>query len=199
MREFSTRPVPRAVIETSIKAAGTAPNGANHQPWHFVAVSDPATKARIRNAAEAEERDFYAGRAGAEWLAALQPVGTDPNKPFLEDAPWLIVVFGQRKSEHEGLLRKNYYVPESTNIAVGFLVAALHHAGLATLTHTPSPMGFLNQLLGRPEHEKPYVLLVVGHPADRATVPLHAKHKKPLERSPRSSVPDANRNALPDG
>ena len=180
VRDFSDRPVPRDVIERCLLAAGTAPNGANHQPWHFAVVGDPALKARIRDAAESEERAFYAGKAGAEWLSALAPIGTDASKPFLEIAPWLIVVFGQRKGPHEGKLRKNYYVPESVNIAVGFLIAALHHAGLATLTHTPNPMGFLNDVLGRPDYEKPYILLVVGHPAATATVPAHAKFKKPL-------------------
>ena len=180
VRDFSDRPVPRDVIERCLLAAGTAPNGANHQPWHFAVVGDPALKARIRDAAESEERAFYAGKAGAEWLSALAPIGTDASKPFLEIAPWLIVVFGQRKGPHEGKLRKNYYVPESVNIAAGFLIAALHHAGLATLTHTPNPMGFLNDVLGRPDYEKPYILLVVGHPAVTATVPAHAKSKKPL-------------------
>jgi nitroreductase len=181
VRDFATTPVPRDIIETCIRAAGTAPSGANHQPWHFAVVGDPALKTRIRAAAEEEEREFYAGRASAEWLAALEPIGTDPNKPFLEDAPWLIAIFGQRKGPHEGTLRKNYYVPESVNIAAGFLIAALHHAGLATLTHTPNPMAFLNDALGRPDYEKPYILLVVGHPAANATVPLHAKEKKALE------------------
>ncbi|WP_010188487.1 nitroreductase family protein [Sphingomonas sp. PAMC 26605] len=181
VRDFSDKPVPRAVIEQCLLAAGTAPNGANHQPWHFAVVGDPALKTRIREAAEVEERAFYAGKAGAEWLSALEPVGTDANKPFLEIAPWLIVIFGQRKGTYEGKLRKNYYVPESVNIAAGFLIAALHHAGLATLTHTPNPMGFLNEVLDRPDYEKPYILLVVGHPTTDATVPTHAKYKKPLE------------------
>jgi len=180
VREFSDQPVPREVIETCLLAAGTAPSGANHQPWHFAVVADPALKTRIREAAEIEERAFYAGKAGAEWLAALEPIGTDPNKPFIETAPWLIAVFGQRKGEHEGRLRKNYYVPESVNIATGFLIAALHHAGLATLTHTPNPMSFLNEALDRPDYEKPYILLVVGHPAEHAVVPSAAKAKKPL-------------------
>lgn len=181
VREFSGRPVPKEIIETCLQAAGTAPSGANHQPWHFAVISDPALKSRIREAAEKEEREFYAGKAGAEWLKALEPIGTDPNKPFLETAPWLIVVFGQRQEMHEGSLRKNYYVPESIGIATGFLIAALHHAGLATLTHTPNPMSFLNQLLGRPAQDKPYILLVVGHPAEDATVPKEAKNKKPLD------------------
>ena len=180
VRDFSSTPVPREVIETCIRAAGTAPSGANHQPWHFAVVSDHATKVKIREAAEKEEREFYAGKAGAEWLAALEPIGTDADKAFLEVAPWLIVVFGKRKERHEGGVRKNYYVPESVNIAVGFLIAALHHSGLATLTHTPNPMSFLSELLERPDHEKPYILLVVGRPADHVTVPAHAKEKKPL-------------------
>lgn len=182
VRDFSDRPVPRELIETCIRAAGTAPNGANHQPWHFCVIGDPAVKRRIREAAEAEERDFYAGKAGEEWLKALEPLGTDPDKPFLETAPWLIAVFGARRSvSADGVLRKNYYVPESVSIAVGFLIVALHQAGLVSLTHTPAPMGFLNQICGRPAEEKPYILMVVGHPADDATIPAHALEKKPLE------------------
>jgi len=181
VRQFASRPVARAIIEACLKTAGTAPSGANQQPWHFCAVSDPATKRQIRRLAEKEERDFYAGRAGDAWLAALAPIGTDANKPFLESAPWLIAIFALRKSLEDGRLTKNYYVPESVGIATGFLIAALHHAGLATLTHTPSPMGFLNQVLGRSENEKPYLLLVVGHPAEDASVPRHAKAKKPFE------------------
>lgn len=182
VRDFSDRPVPRALIETCIRAAGTAPNGANHQPWHFCVIGDPAVKRRIREAAEAEERDFYAGKAGEEWLKALEPLGTDPDKPFLETAPWLIAVFGARRSvSADGVLRKNYYVPESVSIAVGFLIVALHQAGLVSLTHTPAPMGFLNAICGRPAEEKPYILMVVGHPADDATIPAHALEKKPLE------------------
>ncbi len=181
VREFSSRPVPRQLIETCLKAAGTAPSGANHQPWHFSAIGSAAMKARIRTAAEEEERAFYAGRAGAEWLAALKPLGTDPDKPFLEIAPWLICVFGARKSRSaDGVMRKNYYVPESVAIATGFLIAALHHAGLATLTHTPAPMSFLNEICGRPEAEKPYILLVTGYPAENAHIPRHATEKKSL-------------------
>ncbi|MGB5904744.1 MAG: nitroreductase family protein [Xanthobacteraceae bacterium] len=181
VREFSNRPVPRQLIETCLKAAGTAPSGANHQPWHFSAIGSAAMKARIRTAAEEEERAFYAGRAGAEWLAALKPLGTDPDKPFLEVAPWLICVFGARKSRSaDGVMRKNYYVPESVAIATGFLIAALHHAGLATLTHTPAPMSFLNEICGRPEAEKPYILLVTGYPAENAHIPRHATEKKSL-------------------
>ena len=182
VRDFSDRPVPRALIETCIRAAGTAPNGANHQPWHFCVIGDPAVKRRIREAAEAEEREFYAGNAGEEWLKALAPLGTDPDKPFLETAPWLIAVFGARRSASaDGVMRKNYYVPESVSIAVGFLIVALHQAGLVSLTHTPAPMGFLNEICGRPSDEKPYILMVVGHPAEDATIPAHALEKKPLE------------------
>jgi iodotyrosine deiodinase len=181
VRDFAPRPVPRDIIETCIRAAGTAPNGANHQPWHFAVIGDPGLKARIRMAAEEEERAFYAGKAGEEWLGALKPLGTDPQKPFLEIAPWLIAIFGARSSASaDGVMRKNYYVPESVSIATGFLIAALHHAGLATLTHTPSPMGFLNQICGRPAQEKPYILLVTGYPAEDAQIPSHALEKKPL-------------------
>lgn len=182
LRAFDPRPVPRDMIETCIRAAGTAPNGANHQPWHFAAISDPRRKRRIRSAAEAEERAFYAGRAGAEWLRALPPLGTDPDKSFLEAAPWLIVVFGARRSRSaDGVMRRNYYVAESVSIATGFLILALHRAGLGTLTHTPAPMGFLNEICGRPAEEKPYILLVTGHPEATATVPEHALRKKPLD------------------
>jgi nitroreductase len=181
VRDFSDRPVPRDIIETCILAAGTAPNGANHQPWHFAVIGSPELKRRVRLEAEAEERAFYAGRAGALWLEALAPLGTDPDKGFLETAPWLIAVFGARRSRSaDGVLRKNYYVPESVSIATGFLILALHHAGLATLTHTPAPMGFLNEICGRPAEEKPYILLVTGHPAPGATIPEHAMVKKPL-------------------
>ncbi len=183
VRDFDARPVPRDIIETCIRVAGTAPNGANHQPWHFVAISDPARKSRIRAAAEAEERAFYAGKAGEDWLQALAPLGTDPAKPFLEEAPWLIAVFGARRSvSADGALRRNYYVPESVSIATGFLILALHHAGLVSLTHTPAPMGFLNGICGRPADEKPYILLVAGYPKPGATVPAHALDKKPLAR-----------------
>jgi iodotyrosine deiodinase len=183
VRDFSPRSVPRAVIETCLRAAGTAPNGANHQPWHFAVIGDRAKKAEIRAAAEEEERAFYAGKAGEEWLKALKPLGTDPAKPFLETAPWLIAIFGARASASaDGVMRKNYYVPESVSIACGFLIAALHHAGLATLTHTPSPMGFLNAICHRPAHEKPYILLVTGYPAADATIPRHALEKKPLDQ-----------------
>jgi iodotyrosine deiodinase len=180
VRDFSSRPVPREVIEDAVMTAAGAPSGANQQPWTFVCISDPAVKAKIRAAAEEEERTFYEGRAGKEWLAALEHLGTDWQKPFLETAPWLIACFGQRYGvAPDGKHIKHYYVPESVGIAMGFLIAALHNAGLATLTHTPSPMGFLNEVCGRPANEKPYVLLVAGHPADGCTVP--AISKKPLE------------------
>ena len=176
VRAFSDRPVPRAIIETCIAAAGTAPNGANLQPWHFVAVSDPTVKQQIRVAAEEEERAFYQGRAPQDWLETLAPLGTDEHKPFLEIAPWLIAIFAQPYGlAADGRKVKHYYVTESVGIATGFLIAALHHAGLATLTHTPSPMGFLNAILGRPEHERPFLLLVVGYPADDVQVPAITK------------------------
>lgn len=176
VRDFSPRPVPRELIETCIMTAGGAPSGANQQPWTFVCIGDPATKTAIREAAEKEEREFYAGRASDEWLDALAPIGTDANKPFLETAPWLIAIFAQRYGVTlEGKRVKHYYVPESVGIATGFLLAALHNAGLATLTHTPSPMGFLNEVCGRPDHEKALILLVVGYPEDGALVPNIAK------------------------
>ena len=176
VRDFSDRPVPRQVIEQCLLAAGTAPNGANLQPWHFVVVSDPAVKSQIRQAAEAEEREFYSGRAPQEWLDALAPLGTDENKPFLETAPYLIAIFAQSYGLlPDGRKVKNYYVQESTGIATGFLVTALHNAGLASLTHTPSPMGFLNDILGRPANERPFLLLVAGYPAEDATVPVISK------------------------
>lgn len=180
-RYFSDRDVPREVVEAAIEAAATAPNGANHQPWHFAVVSSPEKKRAIREAAEAEEREFYAGKASDEWLGALAPLGTDADKPFLETAPWLIVVFAQRKGgiEEDGKTQ-NYYVTESVGIACGMLISTLHEAGLATLTHTPSPMGFLRRICERPESEKPLMIIVVGHPADDATVPAHAMRKKPL-------------------
>jgi len=172
VRQFSDRPVPKEVIEQCLLAAGTAPSGANLQPWRFVVISDPSAKAAIRDAAEREEREFYRHRAPREWLAALAPLGTDEHKPYLETAPWLIAVFGERYGlSPAGGRLSHYYVTESVGIATGFLIAALHHAGLVTLTHTPSPMGFLNDLLGRPPNEKPFLLLVVGYPAERAQVP----------------------------
>lgn len=179
VREFDSRPVAREVVEACLNAAGSAPSGAHQQPWHFVAVSEPAVKARIRAAAEAEEREFYAHRAPPDWLAALQPLGTDASKPFLETAPWLIAIFLQRFGRRtDGTKVKHYYTDESVGIATGFLLAALHHCGLATLTHTPSPMGFLNEILGRPkETERAYLLLVVGYPKAGVLVPN-------LERKP---------------
>lgn len=182
LRDFSPRPVPRAVIETAIRTAGTAPSGANHQPWHFAVIGDSAVKAQVREKAEAEEQAFYAGKAGEEWLDALEPLGTDADKPFLETAPWLIAIFAQRRGgPGAGMDRKNYYVSESVGIATGFLICALHHAGLATLTHTPKPMGFLNEICGRPDAERPFILLVTGYPAEDARIPRHATLKKPLE------------------
>lgn len=176
VRDFSSRPVPLAVIEECIRAAGTAPNGANHQPWHFVVVSDPETKSRIRVAAEEEERAFYGGGAPREWLDALAALGTDEHKPFLETAPYLLVIFAQRyQLLPDGRKVKNYYVQESVGIATGMLITGLHRAGLATLTHTPSPMNFLNGILGRPPNERPYLILVAGYPADDAQVPAITK------------------------
>jgi nitroreductase len=182
VREYSPRPVPRDVIEKAILAAGTAPNGANHQPWHFVAISDPGVKHAIRVAAEKEEQGFYGGKAGVEWLDHLEKMGTDEHKPYLDIAPWLIAIFAQRRGiDENGQRRKNYYVPESVGIASGFLINALHAAGLTTLTHTPKPMEFLNEILGRPETERPFILLVTGYPADDAVIPRYAKLKKSLE------------------
>jgi len=172
VRDFSDKPVPRDIIETALKAANTAPSGANLQPWHFVVVSGAETKKKIREAAEIEEREFYEHRASAEWLEALAPLGTDPNKPFLETAPYLIAVFVQKFGElPDGRKVKHYYPVESTGLATGMLITALHQAGLATLTHTPSPMKFLNEILGRPKSERPFLLLVAGYPADDARVP----------------------------
>ena len=182
VREYADRHVPREVIEDAIRAAATAPSGANLQPWHFVAVSreDRELRRRIREAAEEEEREFYAHRAPKEWLDALAPLGTDWQKPFLEIAPWLIAVFVQPHGVRpDGAPFKHYYAVESVGIATGFLIAALHHAGLATLTHTPSPMKFLNELLGRPALERPFLLLVVGYPVDGAQVP--DIQRKPLK------------------
>ncbi|WP_420345183.1 nitroreductase family protein [Pelagibius sp.] len=182
IRDFAPTPVPRMVIESCILAAGRAPSGANRQPWHFVAVSDPDIKHRIRKAAEAEERAFYDGKAGDDWLAALAPLGTDDEKPFLETAPWLIVIFAERYGvSADRKIVKNYYINESVGIATGMLITALHCAGLATLTHTPNPMRFLNEICGRPENEKPYMILVAGHATEDATVPRHAKRKKSLD------------------
>ena len=172
VRDFADTPVPREVIEHCLRAAGSAPSGANQQPWRFVAVADAQIKQRIRAAAEAEEREFYERRAPDEWLQALAPLGTDASKPFLEIAPWLIGIFYERFAlDAQGNKHKRYYPHESVGIATGLLVAALHRAGLATLTHTPSPMGFLNQIMGRPKNEMPFLLLVAGHPAPGCTVP----------------------------
>lgn len=181
VRMFSDRPVSRATIEWIIRAAGTAPSGANKQPWRFVAVQDPALKREIRVAAEAEEHEFYTRRAGAAWLEDLRPFGTDEHKDFLEFAPWLIVVFKLMRDDEPGRASDQvYYVNESVGIAVGLLLAAAHHAGLATLTHTPSPMKFLRRILDRPEHERPFLLIPVGYPADDCVVPTI--ERKPLER-----------------
>jgi len=172
VRDFSDRPVPRDIIETALKVANTAPSGANLQPWHFAVVSGPETKRKIREAAEVEEREFYTHRASEEWLAALEPLGTDDRKPFLETAPYLVAVFLQKYGQlPDGRKVKHYYPTESTGLATGLLITALHVAGLATLTHTPSPMKFLNEILGRPTSERPFLLLVVGYPADDAHVP----------------------------
>lgn len=171
VRTFSDAPIPDEVVELAIRSAATAPNGANRQPWHFVVVRDGETKRRIREAAEEEERAFYGGRAPREWLDALEPFGTDAAKPFLETAPVLIAVFAESWAMEDGEKVKNYYVTESVGIATGMLITALHDAGLATLTHTPSPMKFLNEVLGRPENERPFLLLVVGRPAPDTRVP----------------------------
>lgn len=183
VRQFSNRPVPRSIIETCLRTAGTAPSGAHQQPWHFVAISDAATKAKIRVSAEAEEREFYHRRAPREWLDALRPLGTDEHKPYLEAAPWLIAIFLKRYARHpDGRKIKHYYTDESVGIATGLLIAAVHTAGLVSLTHTPNPMGFLTQILGRPKDiERPYLLLVVGYPAKDAVVP-------DLERKPLSDI-----------
>ena len=180
VREFSDRAVPRDLIETALRAAGTAPSGANLQPWHFAVVSGAQTKRRIREAAEAEEREFYERRAPAEWLRALEPLGTDSDKPFLETAPYLIAVFVQKFGRlDDGSKVKHYYPVESTGLATGLLIAALHRAGLVCLTHTPSPMAFLNEILRRPKSERPFLLLVAGYPAKDAKVPDLSR--KPLE------------------
>ena len=179
VRDFKKTKINKEIIENAIRAAGTAPSGANHQPWHFVAISKLEIKSKIRIAAELEEKEFYSGGAGDEWLKALEPMGTDESKPHLEDAAWLIVVFAQRYGFFKnGSRYKNYYVPESVGIASGFLIASLHHAGLSILTHTPNPMRFLNELLGRPKSEKPIMILAVGEPSSQATVPVVAKQKK---------------------
>ncbi len=181
VRAFSDTAVPQDIIESCIAAAGTAPSGANQQPWFFACVRSADVKAKIRLAAEAEERAFYDGQASDEWLSALAPLGTDAAKPYLEIAPWLIVIFAQRKSfAADGTAQKNYYINESVGIATGMLITALHTSGLATLTHTPNPMAFLSDICGRPATEKPFLILVAGYPADGATVPVHALEKKAL-------------------
>lgn len=181
VRHFSERGVDRGVIEDCVRAAGTAPSGANMQPWHFVVVADPAVKRRIRIEAEQEEREFYEHRAPQEWLDALAPLGTDAAKPFLEQAPYLIAIFAQAYGVlPDGRRVKHYYAQESVGIATGVLITALHHAGLATLTHTPSPMGFLNDILGRPANERPFLLVVVGYPDADAQVPVI--ERQPLDR-----------------
>ena len=178
VRHFSDRPVPRSLIEECLRAANSAPSGANRQPWYFVTVGDAETKTRIREAAESEEYELYHGRASDEWLEALAVLGTDENKPFLEIAPWLIVVFAEIWSvSPDGSKQKNFYVQESVGIATGFLIAALHRAGLATLTHTPSPMGFLREILGRGENDRAFLILVTGYPADDAEVPVLEKKR----------------------
>jgi iodotyrosine deiodinase len=181
VREFDSRPVPPGVIEDCLRAAGTAPSGANQQPWHFSVITDAERKRAIREAAEAEEREFYERRAPEEWLDALAPLGTDPNKPFLETAPVLIAIFAQKYGVNEdGSHYSHYYYPESVGIATGFLIAALHHAGLATLTHTPNPMKFLNEICERPKQERATILLVVGYPKPGCQVPMHGGIKKTL-------------------
>ncbi|HLE72551.1 MAG TPA: nitroreductase family protein [Vicinamibacteria bacterium] len=180
VREFSDRPVPREILEQCLLTAGAAPSGANQQPWHFVVVADPDLKKRIREAAEAEEREFYGGRAPDDWLEALSHLGTDEHKPFLEVGPYLIVIFAQNHGVHpDGSKVKHYYVTESVGIATGMLIAAVHNAGLVSLTHTPSPMGFLNEILGRPSHERPFLILVVGYPKEGARVPKITKKELP--------------------
>ena len=180
IREFSDRKPPREVIEDCLLAAGTAPNGANMQPWHFVVVENQDIKKKIREAAEEEEKEFYERRATEEWLKALEPLGTDENKPFLEEAPYLIAIFSESYGlTEDGDKVRNYYVKESVGIATGMLITAVHNAGLASLTHTPSPMGFLNDILDRPDNERPFLLLVVGYPKEDATVPDITK--KPLD------------------
>lgn len=181
IRKFSDQEVPKSIIENAISAAGRAPSGANHQPWHFVAISSQNVKQQIREQAEQHERRFYGGSAGDEWLEALKPLGTDADKPYLETAPWLIAIFSQKKGGlEEADQKQNYYVHESVGIATGILITALHTAGLATLTHTPKPMSFLTKICERPDTERPYMLLIVGHPAKDASIPEHATKKKSL-------------------
>lgn len=178
VRRFSDRPVPRALLEALVACAHTAPSGANKQPWRFVCVQDPELKARIRAGAEAEEREFYGHRANAEWLRDLLPLGTDEHKEFLTTAPWLVVVFQLTKTDDGGQV---YYLKESVGIACGLFLAAAQLAGLATLTHTPSPMAFLGEILGRPAHERPFLLIPVGHAAADCTVPAKALERRPLD------------------
>ncbi|MFC4701463.1 nitroreductase family protein [Glaciecola siphonariae] len=181
IRKFSERSIPKSIIEDCIKTAGTAPSGANHQPWHFAAIESADVKRQVRQQAEAHEQRFYEGSASSEWLNALKPLGTDAQKPYLELAPWLIAVFSQKKGGPEqGQKQQNYYVHESVGIATGFLLAALHNAGLATLTHTPKPMSFLSEICQRPDDERAYMLIITGFPADDATIPEHALKKKSL-------------------
>ena len=181
IRDFSSEDVPQQVIDNCLRTAGTAPSGANQQPWHFVVIRDSSIKSQIRIAAEEEERNFYEGRAGDTWLEALQPLGTNADKPFLEKAPVLIAIFEQKYViDEKGNKTKHYYAKESVGIATGLLISALHNVGLVALTHTPSPMNFLTQILKRPEGEKPFLLLVVGHPAEDI------------------EVPDIDKKALPD-
>jgi len=183
VRKFSDQAVPQQVIEQVIQIAASAPSGANHQPWHFVAISDPAVKQQIRQEAELQEAGFYGGRAGEEWLQALKPLATDAHKPYLEIAPWLIVIFSQKRGGIDNNdSDTNYYVHESVGIATGFLIQACHQVGLATLTHTPKPMSFLSKICNRDnDNDRPYMLLVVGYPAEDATVPAHALKKKSFE------------------
>ncbi len=183
VRDYANTTVPREVIENIIATAASAPSGANRQPWHFVAVADPDMKAQIRAAAEEEEKSFYQGGAGDEWLSALEPIGTGVEKPHLTDAPWLIVVFAERYGLNpDGSRYKNYYINESVGIALGFLIAAIHNAGLVCLEHTPNPMKFLNTLCNRPINEKPVMVIPVGYPTETATIPAAAKQKKPLDK-----------------
>ena len=183
VRDFSSNPISKKIIENIIATAGQAPSGANQQPWHFVAIKDLSMKKMIREAAEKEEQNFYSGGASDEWISALEPIGTGISKPHLTEAPWLIVVFAERYGKKtDGSRSKNYYVPESVGIAMGFLIAAIHNAGLVCLEHTPNPMKFLNNLCGRPDNEKPIMILPVGHPSEDANIPKAAKLKKPLKK-----------------
>jgi len=182
VRDFSGEPISEQIIQNIIATAGRAPSGANQQPWHFVAIKDLAMKKMVREAAEQEEQAFYSGGASDEWISALEPIGTGVSKPHLTEAPWLIVVFAERYGKNaDGSRRKNYYVPESVGIAIGFLIAAIHDAGLVCLEHTPNPMKFLNSLCERPDNEKPVMILPIGHPSQEATIPKAAKLKKPLK------------------